>query len=514
MDKNATNNQSQVSIETKTDYNIFPYSGSIGRMNYYDYYERLFIGDHFSAFGIKIDNEQYNREYAKLRYVKANFAGLLSKIMADMLFSEPVIVKDEDNQDFIDTLWHENKMDVQCYESALSNSALGDALFKIRVGKRRPNDTSSSIIIEDITPKIYFPHIDGFNVRAEPDYQELAWTFKFGGKEYLRKEIHKIGTIENELYEMQGNKIMAKVPLNTVSTLAGIKDIEQTGIEEYMLVHIPNWKTGNRFFGISDYYDMDNIFYAINNRITMIDNILDKHGDPILMMPKGILNEKGQVNRKALGVIEVQDGENNKPEYIVWDASLENAFKEIEKLVEFMYLTGEISPDILGVGQGVSDSGRALKFKLMRTIAKAQRKKLYYDYGIKQIIYVAELLAKKHNLKAKDVAFKGEPKAPEIDWADGLPIDSSEAIDTETKAIDAGLTSKKDAIMRIYGVNEETAEKMIEDMKEEDAIKMPTVNTAGMNFGNNTEDNANGENGDDLENNGENGTNGTKKKTI
>lgn len=471
---NATPAQ-QTSPTTPT--NVFPYAESQHRLANYDYFNRLLMGDHFSAFGIKIDDEDYNRAYAKLRYVRVNFAGLLSKIVADMLFGEPIIVKDKENQDFIDALWTENKMDVQCFESALGNSALGDAVFKVRVGKRKPNDTKSTIIIEDITPKIYFPNINGFNVRAEPSYQEIAWTFTSGNKTYLRKEIHKPGLIENKVYEMQGNKIMAEVGLEILGE--AIAPQVPTGIEEYMIVHVPNWKTGDKYFGISDYYDLDALFYGINHRMSQIDNILDKHGDPILMAPPGVLDKKGKLNKKALGVIEVVDNDTPKPEYIVWDASLENAFKYIEKLVEFFYLVGEVSPDVLGMGEGVSDSGRALKFKLMRTIAKVARKRLYYDAGIKQVIYVAELLAKRHNLSVGDETFKGEPTRPEIQWADGLPIDSSEAIDTETKAIDAGLTSKRDAIMRIYQVDEETADEMVEQINEETSIKVPSMDTGG-----------------------------------
>lgn len=459
-------------------YQVFPYPDSIARLRDYEYYNKLFMGDHFSAFRIRIDDIRYNRDYAKLRYVMVNFAGLLSKIIADMLFSEPIVIKTPDgDQEFIEALWKENKMDVQCYESALSNSSLGDALFKVRVGKRYPNDTESTVIIEDITPRIYFPKINGFNVREEPEVKELAWTFKKGDNFYLRQEIHHFGWLENKVFLMQGEKIVKEENLSILG-INSLVPMVDTGIDRSLIIHAPNWKTGDRHFGISDFYDLDTIFYAINNRVSKVDNVLDKHGDPILMVPPGVMDEKGHVNKKALGVMEIADGENNKPEYIVWDASLDNAFKQIEKLVEFMYLIGEISPDILGVGQGVSDSGRALKFKLMRTIAKTARKKLYYDLALKEALYVAQLLAKKWNLKVNGLALKGEPVVPEIEWADGLPIDIGEQIDTESKAIDAGLTSKKAAMMRVYGVDEMAAEKTMKDMKGEMDVMVPKVNPA------------------------------------
>jgi hypothetical protein len=497
------NAQNQTPTVSPNQGAIFPYLNASGRLKDYDYYTRLFMGKHYEAFNIMIDSDQYNRAYSRLRYVMVNFAGLISKIVADMLFSEPLVVTAPDgDQEFLEELWSENQMNVQCYESGLSNSYKGDAILKVRLGPRRAGE-DSTVIIEDITPNIYFPQGDPFNVRAKPDVEELAWTFKDAvGDSYLRREIHHIGYIENKVNRMDGDKIGEEVGLEILGDNAPAPMVE-TGIDRSLIIHIPNWKTGDRRFGISDYYDLDSLFYAVNNRMSKVDNVLDKHGDPILMVPPGVLNEKGQVNKKALGVIEVQDGENNKPEYIVWDASLENAFKEIEKLVEFIYLTGEISPDILGLGTGISDSGRALKFKLMRTIAKTARKKLYYDLALKEALYVAQLMAKKWSAKVNGVSLTKDPVKPEIKWGDGLPIDEAEQIDMETKAIDAGITTTKDAIMRVYGVDEQIAEDIVKDVKDEKAVNLPKMNLGGNNPFNKQPDNNNiqGQPGQKMPNN-------------
>jgi len=455
---------------------IFPYPDSTDRLQNYDYYERLFLGNHFEAFNIKVDSEAFSKAYAKLRYVMVNFAGLTSKVIADFLFSEPIKVKVEDgDQAFMDALVHENKLHVQNYESALSNSYLGDALYKIRIGKRNANDAKSTIIIEDITPRIYFPYIDKFNVRQKPDKEELAWAFEDGGNKYVRIETHKPGLIENKIYMLQGNKLMAEVDPASI----GIKDLkptEDTKIDRSLIVHVPNWKTGNRYFGISDYFDLDTLFFAINNRMSKTDNILDKHSDPILAVPEGILDEEGKVRRESLHMVEIPDGVQGskaKPEYIVWNASLDNAFKEVEKLVEFMFMISETSPDILGMGHGVSDSGRALKLKILRTIAKAARKKLYYDRAIKEVLYTAQLLAKAWNIEVGGVKLKGNPVVPEIEWQDGLPIDNTDQVELEIKRIDAGITSKKDAIIRIDGIDEVAAETKLKEIKGEDAVTLP-----------------------------------------
>ena len=453
----------------------FPDAPSAARLSLYNYYELLFLGQHYDAFNLRIASGEYSKAYSKLRYVMANFAGLVSKVVADMLFSEQVTIKAPDgDQEFIEGLWHDNDLDIQCYESALSNSYEGDALWKLRVGKRHPNDEENSVIIEDITPKIYFPVTDPFNTRAEPLQQVLAWVFKKGDKRYLRKEIHEPGTIRNEVYEMDGTTVKTQVNLDILG-IPGLLPEEDTGIDDSLLVHIPNWKVGNRNFGISDYYDLDTLFFAINNRMTKVDSILDKHSDPILLVPTGILDEKGNVDKKKIGVIEIKEGENNKPEYVVWDASLENAFKAIEKDVELLMMVAEISPDVFGMGTGQADSGRALKYKLLRTIAKVARKKLYYYRGLQKVLYVAQKLAKEYGVKIEGKSLSGEPVKPDLRFADGLPIDEGEQVDNETKAIDAGITSTKDAIMRVYNVDEETAKKQVDEINKEKTIALPKM---------------------------------------
>jgi hypothetical protein len=456
---------------------VFPPQADRLRLSQYDYFANLFTGNHFEAFNIKIgDDERFSREWKKLRYTVVNFAGLISKITADMLFSEPIAISVPDgDQEYVEGLWRENNMDAQCYESALSNSYLGDALFKLRIGRRTPADKKTSLIIEDITPRIYFPNVDDFNVRAQPDKEMLAWVFEVSGAKYVRMEIHTPGKIENKVYNLKGDKLGTEQPLTILG--GTVNKVELTRVDFSLLQHVVNWKTGDRHFGISDYYDLDSLFYAINNRMSKVDNILDKHSDPILTVPPGILDEKGRVKKSQLGVIEIQEGETGKPEYVVWDASLDNAFKQIEKLTEFMYMVGEVSPDVLGLGEGVSDSGRALKFKLMRTIAKVARKKLYYDYALKQMLYKAQVLAKAWGTEVEGKKLQGEPVMPEIEWADGLPEDMVEQLDNEIKAVDAGLKSKKDAIISLYNVDEATAEKMVKEKDKEtvEAIRMNTT---------------------------------------
>jgi hypothetical protein len=235
------------------------------------------------------------------------------------------------------------------------------------------------IIIEDINPAMYSVKDNG-NFRVEPSEKILSWKeeYEVDGKPevYLIREKYTKGFIETSVYLMKSKdsqEVSRKVAIDTFNQLTGNKYIEKvaTGIDEIPLIHIPNFRSANTYWGTSDYQDLESLFFAINNRMTKIDNILDKHSDPILTVPEGVLDENGNVEKKSLGMIEVRGGEG-KPEYIVWNANLDSAFKQIDQIVKMIFLFGEVSPDVLGLdtGRTGAESGRALKIRMIRTLAK------------------------------------------------------------------------------------------------------------------------------------------------
>lgn len=457
----------------------FPTPEDKARLDRYNTNDQLFRGNHFEAFSIKIQDARWSKEYYALKYVAANFAGLISKVCADMLFSEPIKIDTEDgDQDFLDGLVQQNKLHTQFYESALANSRHGDAVFKIRSGLLSPGDKTPTVIIEDITPSIYFPVLNPFNVRAEPEREELAWTLKLGNNNFLRKEIHTSGLITNQLWLMEGSQIRQAMPLSLLGGNA-VPDEEETGIDDSLIVHIPNWRDGSTFFGYDDYSDLMSLMYAINNRMTKGENILDKHSDPILALPEGVLDEDGKVKKEAFHMFEIpSDGSSSpvKPEYITWNASLEPAFKQIDQLIEFLYMFSETSPDAFGMGTGTSESGRALKYKMMRTIAKVARKKLYYDAGIKQVLKVAQEFAKANSIPLQDgTKLSKDPVVPEIIWQDGLPIDDREVIENEEMRLASGTQTVVDAIKNIDNIDEDAAIDKAAAIKAENTVAVPTT---------------------------------------
>lgn len=449
----------------------FPYAGHSGRLKRYNTNDQLFDTQHFLAFANMANANEFRNDYERLRYVMANFAGLISKVSADMLFGEApkIVMPTKEQQKFIDALVHDNGLNTLLYESGLENSRRGDVVFKIRVQDNR-------LIWETANPKTYFPRLNPDNISGDPLAHEFAWIVNVGSREYVRKEIHTPGLIQNEVWEFGNHEIGARASWPAV--YPDIPETQPTGINRNLVIHVPNFRDRSRFFGIDDYQDIATLQFALNNRLTKNENVLDKHSDPILAVPEGVLDENGKIKREALQMFEmIPDPETGeapgKPEYIVWNASLDNSFKQIDKLMDFLFMFSETSPDAFGMGKSAVTSGRALKLLMTRTIAKINRKRLYFDRAIKEAMYVSQLLAKAHNLSSMGATVVGEPIIPEIEWADGLPADSFEAAQEEQMRITSGNTTIVDSIMRLDHVDRDTAEKKAQAIKDQDRVDLP-----------------------------------------
>ncbi len=138
-------------------------------------------------------------------------------------------------------------------------------------------------------------------------------------------------------------------------------------------------------------------------------------------------------------------------------------------------MVSETSPGVFGLDKqgGAAESGRALKLKLMRTIAKINRKKVFYDQAIKEVMYVAQLLAQTHGYKVLGNTLPGAPEVPEIIWQDGLPVDDFEQVELEAKRLEAGVQSKQDAIATLDDLDDDDAAIKVERIKTETSVPVP-----------------------------------------
>jgi hypothetical protein len=441
------------------DFRTYPPAGHTDRVAAYGKFEKLFIGDHKTVFNVQVG------PYQALRYIVANFPQTLSRLCADMLFGEqPDFMagqqegpEREKAQAALDSMTQLNSLHVVNYESALSNSFRGDAIYKVWWGAPAGDfgvESKPRAVIQEVPAAIYFPEV------AEDDVREirrvtLAWTKrdpKIPTMQYLRVEEHEPGTIKHRLLLLTGQSPGQEVPLNTLEEYKNLPTEEETGLPVIPVVHIPNFRYGSRFWGISDYQGLDALFEAMNNRLSQIEIVLDKHVAPKIILPPGFIDDQGKVRFDSMEAVEMTAGDM-PPSYLTWEGQLTAAGAQYDRLLDLLMITAEIAPSLFGLEKfGLAESGRALRLRLLRTLAKINRKRLYYDRGLAEVLLIAQML------DAAKGAGGYTPVKPNIQWADGLPEDIVEMVQTEAQRLAAGNSSIESSIRRLDGPDAVEAE--------------------------------------------------------
>ena len=445
----------------------YPPQKDIDRLAKYETYEQLFEGNHRAAFQKRLKQyaEQFEGDLSAVRYVMLPYPRIISTISADLLFEEQpkIVLENKTNQNFVDKLWYENSMWTTLYEEALVSSYKGDSILRILA-------VDGQIKIDTVKPDVYFPVYNENNVKSPVKEHILAYKQEVNEKLYLVVETYRMGEIQTQVFDFKDGVIGGEY--NSMDVL-GIEPIVKTNMGDgfSLIHHIKNWGMSGKFWGISDYEDLMDLFFAINNRLSRNEHILDKHGDPILAVPANVLDENGQVSRQKLGMIELpvhpNTGEASKPEYIVWDSKLESSFAQIDVLLEQLWISSQMSPTLFGLTKyGVAESGRALKYKLLRTLSLKHRKQMYWDNGIKSLIESAIEFARNNSLTS-DGLKPAETEVPVIYWQDGIIMDELEILEVEKGKLDYELTTKEDAISNVDGITSNEAEEKLQRIQKE-----------------------------------------------
>ena len=399
------------------------------------------------------------RKRSELIYIILNMAGLIAKVSADFLFLEPLDVSlkslDEnvdqesdqikEGQKKLKDIWKRNNMDTALYESALTNAVKGDSVWKI-------NRVDSKAEIVEMDPENWIPET-GRNRRnyiahnfLTPIRSDELW--------YVLVERHEVGVITNELRIVKNGKskddalvinagvqigepvsdeIYDKVLTAALGKGKVPKKEVKTDLEFMPVVHIPNIRFQTDTFGTSDFDDLETLFMELNMRVSQNSRVLDKHGDPKMFGPR-LTDDNGEIDRDDLEYIEIAEGDT-KPEYIIWQAALDHSQSQINFIVDSILMLSETSKAAFGMTDGAVESAAALKVKLIRTLAKIARKRLYYDPGLKNILeYAMVIESGESTADSDDVELA-------IKWPSGLPEFVTETINNETKKLTTGAQS-------------------------------------------------------------------------
>jgi len=466
----------------------FPLTSHSARIERYRRNEKLAKGDHRNVFTDSVTKNDL--------YVSANFAGLITRKSADFLFGEIPVVssgKSETSKEQValDRITELNNMNRLNYQQALKASVFGDAFYKIRFGQEYagafPDEYDPKrIIVEAIDPKKVFPQTSPFDKSKIVAYHVAEPIQTAGTDEWtLYVESHYSGKIVYRQFELRvfmTNRDGSIESFKIADEIPSSYEEEVTGVPVPLIVHIANFNDGIDWQGQDDVSEHVALFDEINNRLSQISSILDKHADPAIAVPTGLLQEDGEGNtyfQVALNkVFEVLGKEDIIPQYITNDnPQLDQAFRELEMLLEFLLSTTEIPAVAVGLkDSGTSgNSGLSIKWRMNSLLAKINRKRQFFEDGLKRVYMVAQMLEKYANPAFVDY----EMVVPQIKFNDGLPQDDTEIANRMAIRTNGSQTlSRKSALMLMDGLTEEQADaeiKRIEDEAKSAMVADPSI---------------------------------------
>lgn len=433
----------------------FPPTSELERLERYKQNKALFGNGHF---GDDVYITQYQECARKIRRVIGNFDDvvsfpvllnyqrLITLKIADLVCGEPpdITGSNEQENEAIREAMERTDLVNKLYATVVDISRYGDAVYRIY----KDNDGEYTFTIWN--PNEWFPVVaqDGTNRILKhcicwiedrssdsniPDYYLHAQVF----------DTENVGSFEHRVYKMdyRAGTIGFLIPEETKTV--------PTGLDVCAIQNLKAFNTSDTIFGYDDYAAIDSILAEIMTRIGQISIILDKHADPSMTGPTSMLslNETtGEYYLKSGKFYAVSQGEE-QPKYLTWEGQLSSAFKQLELLINQLYILSEMGSAILGDAENGTHviSGTAMRFKMTGPLSKARRISNNLTRGVRRLVYA---------ICDKTVPLKNIS----IMWSDGLPDDPRENIELAKLATGSQkLVPLVDALMTYFGKSNQEA---------------------------------------------------------
>lgn len=437
--------------------------------------------------------------------VLLNYQRLMTLKVADLVCGEhPTIsgVTSKENAAIKDVR-DSSDFDAKLYATVLDVSRYGDAIWRMY------KDYDGRMNFTPWDPAQWYPVVmqDGTNSISA---HCLCWLEnkskdKYSPDFYLNVQIHPTGAdSENkpgyyirEVYKMDadGSTIRSKIKSEKVVT----------GLDQCAVVHIKAFTATNSVYGYDDYMPLDSILAEIMTRVGQISAILDKHADPNITGPVSMLEvdpNTGEYRLKTGKFYAVSPGEE-QPQYMTWDGQLSSAFKQLEFLINQLYILSEMGAALLGGQDGSSQaiSGTAMRFKMVNPLAKVRRIANSLSRPVRQLFSVLSTTAEVDESEFESPesvpqtvdgieGIVAQPKPEEkplvlpipyrkisVFWADGLPDDPRENI--ENCKLATGTTKMmplEKGIMEFFGRSNQEALQWIRQIHIESLQNMDLTN--------------------------------------
>ncbi len=444
----------------------FPPQCEVERLERYKENKRIFNNNHLEVYKQqwkRIERVIGSRAEVISYPIVLNYQKKISLKIADFLFVEPPVydsTKGEDEtetnndkqREIIESITDNSNLNNIGYQGAIDMSRFGDSVFKVDI-----IDGKGSISIT--SPEYLFIIVDPDNRKIVRNYV-LAWQYEKtnsrGNKQkYVDAFIHSKGSYIKKTFELTNGMLSGAIE----------ETEEKTGLNDFAVIPVQNIVTSDSIYGIDDYMDVDSIISEIEIRTAQISKILDIHANPSLTGPQAALTfnkRTGEREFKPGDYYQRNSMEEPPIEYLVWEASLESNFKQIDNLLKFLSDISEMGATIFAgdMKPGNIPSGSAMKRLYISALAKVTRFRNSMDAGFKKAIALASQVGYEMTLKKEDIS---------ITWQDGLPTDEVENADIISKRTQGQSMSVERAIQQYDGLKQKAAQEEVQTISDEQA---------------------------------------------
>ena len=394
-------------------------------------------------------NRYSHRKYAGLwtdqatARLRPNLFRFLEEFWQDAIWADRPVVEYQDagrQQEYIDAIT------ASLFEAG--REVMGD-MIRYGVGifiNRRPD------IIQSVDPRFWFPLREAYddsigetNVIAYP-YSADA---RHGGTyaDHIQVEVRSPDGVEITRRVLEG------------MTLAAVADTETHPGSAFQVVPV---RSGNGFYGVSDFADAEEYVAEIQRRETGIAQALDKHVNPHLAVPEGSLvtNIDGSVTIQKEGmVLPVPEG-GQAPSYITWEPQFDAQHKALERAEDRILQSSKIAPVLIHMltgNVGATPTGAALRRLAIVTVNRIRQIRARMEVALTDTILGAAAL--RAAMGEESIPFERDKIS--FKWPAELSSGTTDEADSIRALVDSGALTQETALQLVERISSSEAEAIV-----------------------------------------------------
>lgn len=387
----------------------------------------------------------------------------ISKAFADFLYGEDTkrTIENEAEQEHLDQIDEENHLTTGFRRAVRMSSSEGEAWWKIHVNQMIAQVPLLSWLSRlDVVPLFY-----GDRLLACAFVTEIAHETVNGedpeasqAKVWRHFEVHAEGIVRNVLFCGSEDTVGALVGLEDQTATASLPEEWAHGLP-MLAGRVVNDIDEDAYLGESDYDQVEDYFYALNEALTISTENARLTGKDRVFAAGRILQEDGGFN-SGVEVFRQESeggtlGEGEAPIVAIekhYDS--QSLWFHIVKLTTVALARVGIVAQLVGEesdGNGADSSGVAIRLRFLPTINASEGKGSEYDAAEPQIIHRMMLLSALPASTTEGVPggfgkpYKGD-KIPSVERADALPADETELVNRTAVAVTSEIKSRRQAI--------------------------------------------------------------------